>query len=131
MFSDPLPFLTHSLVHTGGQLLPYGLDESRNWAMDIDSLKAAVAKARGEGKCVRGLVFINPGNPTGQCLTYDNLKVGVAVLFSFLCVFGGGGEVSEKAGGGYASWCGVLQQLAVRTWCLKCMCASPKQSHQQ
>lgn len=23
---------------------------------------------------VRALVFINPGNPTGQCLTYDNLK---------------------------------------------------------
>lgn len=55
--------------------MPYELDESRNWAMDIDSLKAAVSKARGEGKCVRGLVFINPGNPTGQCLSYDNLKV--------------------------------------------------------
>lgn len=23
---------------------------------------------------MRGLVFINPGNPTGQCLTEDNLK---------------------------------------------------------
>lgn len=63
------------LLLTGGSLLPYELDESRGWAMDIDSLKAAVAKARGEGKCVRGLVFINPGNPTGQCLSYDNLKV--------------------------------------------------------
>jgi aspartate/methionine/tyrosine aminotransferase len=59
--------------------VPYELDESRNWAMDIDSLQAAVKKARSEGKCVRGLVFINPGNPTGQCLTYDNLKVCVAV----------------------------------------------------
>jgi len=59
----------------GGSLLPYELDESRNWAMDMASLKAAVSKARAEGKCVRGLVFINPGNPTGQCLTYDNLKV--------------------------------------------------------
>lgn len=59
----------------GGSLLPYELDESRNWAMDMASLKAAVSKARSEGKCVRGLVFINPGNPTGQCLTYDNLKV--------------------------------------------------------
>jgi glutamate--glyoxylate aminotransferase len=47
--------------------------------MDMDSLKQAVSKARSEGKCVRGLVFINPGNPTGQCLTYDNLKVGVGV----------------------------------------------------
>jgi hypothetical protein len=62
-------------LHTGGSLLPYELDESRNWAMDMSSLKAAVTKARSECKCVRGLVFINPGNPTGQCLSYDNLKV--------------------------------------------------------
>lgn len=29
---------------------------------------------RSKGIDVRALVFINPGNPTGQCLTYDNLK---------------------------------------------------------
>ena len=26
------------------------------------------------GAAVRALVFINPGNPTGQCLTEDNLR---------------------------------------------------------
>lgn len=79
-----LTLLCASLLLTGGSLLPYELDESRGWAMDIGALKAAVAKARGEGKCVRGLVFINPGNPTGQCLSYDNLKVRQP-----LCVCGG------------------------------------------
>lgn len=68
------PLYSASIQLLGGSLLPYELDESRNWAMDMASLKAAVSKARAEGKCVRGLVFINPGNPTGQCLTYDNLK---------------------------------------------------------
>lgn len=29
-------------------------------------------QARSEGKCVRALVVINPGNPTGQILTTDN-----------------------------------------------------------
>ena len=29
-------------------------------------------QARSEGKCVRALVVINPGNPTGQILTRDN-----------------------------------------------------------
>lgn len=27
-----------------------------------------------KGACVRALVFINPGNPTGQCLTEANLR---------------------------------------------------------
>jgi glutamate--glyoxylate aminotransferase len=27
-----------------------------------------------QGQRVRGLVFINPGNPTGQCLTEANLR---------------------------------------------------------
>lgn len=31
-------------------------------------------KVTASGKSVRGMVFINPGNPTGQCLTEENLK---------------------------------------------------------
>jgi glutamate--glyoxylate aminotransferase len=68
------PLYSASIKLLGGTLVPYMLDESKNWAMSIDSLKAAVQKARAEGKAVRGLVFINPGNPTGQCLTYENLQ---------------------------------------------------------
>lgn len=32
-----------------------------------------VADTRAQGIAPRGIVFINPGNPTGQCLSYDNL----------------------------------------------------------
>ena len=32
------------------------------------------AQARAAGKNVRGMVFINPGNPTGQCLSVANLQ---------------------------------------------------------
>lgn len=70
--------------------------------MDIDSVRKQVADARSRGIAVRALVFINPGeaslltflrmlqnscslhnlsspgcapgNPTGQCLSYDNLR---------------------------------------------------------
>lgn len=31
-------------------------------------------QARSKGQVVRGLVFINPGNPTGQCLSKENLQ---------------------------------------------------------
>jgi hypothetical protein len=65
---------TRARPSPGGTLLPYNLDEKRGWALSIDSLKASVAAARAAGKAVRGLVFINPGNPTGQCLSVDNLR---------------------------------------------------------
>lgn len=32
----------------------------------------SATQARSEGKSVRGLVVINPGNPTGQILSYEN-----------------------------------------------------------
>ncbi|WIA19014.1 hypothetical protein OEZ85_003676 [Tetradesmus obliquus] len=68
------PLYSASIQLLGGTLVPYMLDEDKNWAMDMASLQAAVKQARADGKAVRGLVFINPGNPTGQCLSYDNLK---------------------------------------------------------
>jgi aspartate/methionine/tyrosine aminotransferase len=34
--------------------------------------QAQLAAAQQQGLCVRGLVVINPGNPTGQCLNADN-----------------------------------------------------------
>jgi glutamate--glyoxylate aminotransferase len=68
------PLYSASIQLLGGTLLPYELDESKGWALSIESLRKAVASARAQGKCVRGLVFINPGNPTGQCLSADNLK---------------------------------------------------------
>jgi len=58
----------------GGSLVPYYLDEQNNWGLNLDSIKSAVYKARAEGKNVRGMVFINPGNPTGNCLSRENLK---------------------------------------------------------
>jgi glutamate--glyoxylate aminotransferase len=58
----------------GGTLVPYYLNEENNWGLDMAGLAEAVRSARANGIAVRGMVFINPGNPTGQCLSYDNLK---------------------------------------------------------
>jgi hypothetical protein len=80
------PSLPHSLPRShspspslfpfpGGALVPYMLDESKNWGLSIDDLRESVKTARRDGISVRGLVFINPGNPTGQCLTRENLEV--------------------------------------------------------
>lgn len=68
------PLYSASIQLYGGTLVPYMLDEAQNWGMNMKNLKETVSTARKQGKAVRGLVFINPGNPTGQCLSYDNLK---------------------------------------------------------
>lgn len=52
----------------GGHLVGYYLDESASWEARVSELERALKEARAKGTNVRGLVVINPGNPTGQCL---------------------------------------------------------------
>ncbi|CAE5958343.1 unnamed protein product [Arabidopsis arenosa] len=68
----PLYSATISLL--GGTLVPYYLDESENWGLDVNNLRQSVAQARSQGITVRAMVIINPGNPTGQCLSEANLR---------------------------------------------------------
>merc|ERR1712086_1055348 len=56
-----------------GVQVPYYLDESQGWGLSMDQLNESITKARGEGTDVKSLVVINPGNPTGQLLSYDNM----------------------------------------------------------
>eukprot|EP01023_Acetabularia_acetabulum_P009420 TRINITY_DN14221_c0_g1_i2.p1 TRINITY_DN14221_c0_g1~~TRINITY_DN14221_c0_g1_i2.p1 ORF type:complete len:486 (-),score=93.32 TRINITY_DN14221_c0_g1_i2:432-1889(-) len=66
------PLYSACMTLYGGTLLPYYLDEKKNWALNIDNLQQTLDGARKEGKCVRALVVVNPGNPTGQVLELDN-----------------------------------------------------------
>jgi aspartate/methionine/tyrosine aminotransferase len=68
------PLYTASLALFNGRAVPYYLDETQDWGLNIDDLRAALAKGREEGTDVRALVIINPGNPTGQCLTEENMR---------------------------------------------------------
>ncbi|CAN7050334.1 unnamed protein product [Brassica rapa subsp. trilocularis] len=68
----PLYSATISLL--GGSLVPYYLDESENWGLDVSNLRQSVAQARSQGISVSAMVIINPGNPTGQCLSEANLR---------------------------------------------------------
>ncbi|XP_058944217.2 alanine aminotransferase 2-like isoform X1 [Pocillopora verrucosa] len=53
--------------------IPYYLEEENNWSFNIGEMKKAIDKARPHCE-PRGLVLINPGNPTGQILSYDNIS---------------------------------------------------------
>jgi len=63
------PLYSACLALYGGSMVGYYLSESHGWECTLDHLKDQVQKARGEGKCVRAIVLINPGNPTGQVLS--------------------------------------------------------------
>lgn len=66
------PLYSATLCLYGGQLVPYELDEDAGWGLNMEHLSAQLAAARAQGLCVRGMVVINPGNPTGQCLSKAN-----------------------------------------------------------
>lgn len=68
------PLYSASITLYGGELVPYYLDEDHGWALDMPELQRSIDAARAKGTCVRALVFINPGNPTGQCLSTENLQ---------------------------------------------------------
>ncbi|KAK9030083.1 hypothetical protein V6N11_031517 [Hibiscus sabdariffa] len=68
------PLYSATISLCGGSLVPYYLDESANWGLDVNNLRESVAQARFNGITVRAMVIINPGNPTGQCLSEANLR---------------------------------------------------------
>ncbi|KAK1376588.1 Alanine transaminase [Heracleum sosnowskyi] len=68
------PLYSAAITLFGGSLVPYYLEETANWGLDIQNLRESVAESRARGITVRAMVIINPGNPTGQCLSVANLK---------------------------------------------------------
>lgn len=57
-----------------GRCVGYYLDEASTWGLRIEELERSLAEARAQGTEVVALVFINPGNPTGQVLSYENVR---------------------------------------------------------
>ena len=49
------------------------MDEDNNWGLSVKELQRAYDEAK--GRCEpRALCIINPGNPTGQVLTRENIE---------------------------------------------------------
>jgi alanine transaminase len=59
------PIYSATLEDFGLQQVGYYLNETQNWALDINELNRAITEAR---QCCnpRAIVVINPGNPTGD-----------------------------------------------------------------
>jgi len=68
------PLYSATMALVDGVTVPYYLNESDSWSMSVRELERAVSEARSLGIDVRTLVVINPGNPTGQCLSRQNME---------------------------------------------------------
>ena len=68
------PLYSASIPLYGGSQINYYLDESKAWGLDISELQNSFTSAKSKGLHPRGLVIINPGNPTGQSLEVANMK---------------------------------------------------------
>lgn len=59
------PLYSATLSEYGAYQIEYFLDEENNWALNIDELERSINASKDH--CVpRGIVIINPGNPTGK-----------------------------------------------------------------
>jgi len=54
-------------------LVGYLLDEAQAWGVTVAQITSALTAARAKGIKVKAIVIINPGNPTGQCLSLDSM----------------------------------------------------------
>ena len=65
--SPEYPLYSAVLCKIEAPLCPYNLDESNGWAPDIDEIEAKITPK------TRGIVVINPNNPTGALYSKDTL----------------------------------------------------------
>jgi alanine-synthesizing transaminase len=61
------PLFDYIALLSGVRLIPYRLEESRNWAIDIEQLESTVSTK------TRAIVLISPHNPTGHVASADEL----------------------------------------------------------
>ncbi|XP_065065372.1 alanine aminotransferase 1-like [Rhopilema esculentum] len=67
------PLYSATISEYGLHQIGYYLNEEENWKLDISELKRSLEEAK--KRCQpRVLCVINPGNPTGQVLSYQNIK---------------------------------------------------------
>lgn len=69
------PLYSASLSLFGGYAIGYYIDEANRWQLNEEILAASLAKAKRSGINPVALVVINPGNPTGAVLTYENIRM--------------------------------------------------------
>lgn len=67
------PLYSATLAEFNMHQIGYYLDEAKGWGLDVNELQRAVDDAKSVS-APRAIVVINPGNPTGQVLSRENIE---------------------------------------------------------
>jgi alanine transaminase len=68
------PLYSASIALQGGTVAGYYLDESSGWSCSSNALQDAYNESVRNGARPRGIVVMNPGNPTGQVFSVEELE---------------------------------------------------------
>ncbi len=69
------PMYNATLTLLGGNSVGYYLDEENHWQLNEEALYHSYMAAKGNGINPVAITVINPGNPTGAVLSYENIKM--------------------------------------------------------
>lgn len=69
------PLYSATITLMEGRQVSYYMDEDQDWRLSREKLENALAQAKKEGTRVKGIVVINPGNPTGSVLDRENVEM--------------------------------------------------------
>jgi alanine transaminase len=67
------PLYTATISEFGACSIPYYMDEDNHWGLSVEELEHSINEVRQQCN-PRAIVIINPGNPTGQVLSAQNIK---------------------------------------------------------
>ena len=72
------PLYSAAITMNNAKLIGYHLDEENKWGIDFEELEQKYAEAVEQGIHPKGLIVINPGNPTGMVsCELTNLDLGL------------------------------------------------------
>ncbi|MGD0338864.1 MAG: aminotransferase class I/II-fold pyridoxal phosphate-dependent enzyme [Bacteroidota bacterium] len=71
------PLYSATIELHGGKQIGYILDEANHWQLSERVVEERIAEAQRDGIHPVAIVVINPGNPTGAVLSYENIAMVV------------------------------------------------------
>lgn len=82
------PLYTATIALNNAVPIGYYLNEENNWSTNPTQIRELIKESNEKGIQIKALVVINPGNPTGSILSYDNIveiiniaaEYGIAII---------------------------------------------------